>query len=61
MRSKCGKSSPQPIPIAFNSSFYRSPSVDTNLSGDSNKNNPLNKKINLHETPTPNVSKKNVS
>ncbi|XP_026495700.1 rap1 GTPase-activating protein 1 isoform X2 [Nymphalis io] len=35
-------------------SKVRSPSVDTNLSGDSNKNNPLNKKINLHETPTPN-------
>ncbi|XP_045774473.1 rap1 GTPase-activating protein 1 isoform X4 [Maniola jurtina] len=33
----------------------RSPSVDTNLSGDSNKNNALNKKINnLHDTPTPN-------
>ncbi|XP_052743347.1 rap1 GTPase-activating protein 1 isoform X1 [Bicyclus anynana] len=33
----------------------RSPSVDTNLSGDSSKNNALNKKINnLHDTPTPN-------
>ncbi|XP_039756223.1 rap1 GTPase-activating protein 1 isoform X2 [Pararge aegeria] len=32
----------------------RSPSVDTNLSGDGNKNNVLNKKMNLHDTPTPN-------
>ncbi|XP_050665713.1 rap1 GTPase-activating protein 1-like isoform X2 [Leptidea sinapis] len=35
-------------------SKVRSPSVDTNLSGDSNKNNSLHKKINVHETPTPN-------
>ncbi|XP_072944960.1 rap1 GTPase-activating protein 1 isoform X3 [Epargyreus clarus] len=34
-------------------SKVRSPSVDTNLSGDSNKN-PINKKIHLHDTPTPN-------
>nr|XP_032518645.1 rap1 GTPase-activating protein 1 isoform X3 [Danaus plexippus plexippus] len=35
-------------------SKVRSPSVDTNLSGDSSKNNSLVKKNILHETPTPN-------
>lgn len=41
-------------------SKVRSPSVDTNLSGDSNKNS-LTKKVTVHETPTPNSGRSKTS
>ncbi|VVC90399.1 unnamed protein product [Leptidea sinapis] len=48
-------------PVESSEGETRSPSVDTNLSGDSNKNNSLHKKINVHETPTPNIHYCNLS
>ncbi|CAK1555815.1 unnamed protein product [Leptosia nina] len=46
--------------VIYNSKM-RSPSVDTNLSNDSHKNNAFNKKIMSHDTPTPNSGRSKTS